>query len=58
MLNAAVSLADLRVSLRAIACRRCQAAAGANTASASTASGGCFIWENGRAFQVEITDYH
>ena len=59
MLNAAVSLADLRVSLRAIAWRRCQAAAGANTASASTASGGlCFIWENGRAFQVEITDYH
>ena len=58
MLNAAVSLADLRVRpgnrLEALSgdCR------GQHSIRVNRQWRVCFIWENGRAFQVEITDYH
>ena len=39
--------------------KRSQALGVASTASGSTPSGEiCFVWKNGDAYQVEITDYH
>lgn len=58
MLNAAVSLADLRVPPG----NRLEALSGGRRGQHSIRVNRqwrvCFIWENGRAFQVEITDYH